>query len=95
MKTVFIVGSLRKDSYNRKLTQVLADLMPADWSTDILSVDLPLFSEDIEIDPPKSVMESALAIGEADVVVIVSPEYNRGLPGGLKNLLDWIYQIWM
>lgn len=90
MKVALIVGSLRKDSYNLRLAQNIERLLPENAEADYVSVDLPLFSEDIESDPPKSVLDVAETVKSADLVMVISPEYNRSLPGGLKNLLDWL-----
>ena len=83
-----VVGSLRKESVNRQLAQVLIKLAPAELSLKLLDVDLPLFNQDKENDPPESVQQFKAAIQAADGVVFVTPEYNRSIPGVLKNALD-------
>ena len=83
-----VVGSLRKESVNRQLAQALIELAPAELSLKLLDVDLPLFNQDKENDPPESVQQFKAAIQAADGVVIVTPEYNRSIPGVLKNALD-------
>lgn len=90
MKIVFIVGSLRKQSYNQQLAKALAGRLPDTWQAEFVSCDVPLFSEDRELDPPVSVLDAASLVGGADAVAIISPEYNRSLPGSLKNLIDWL-----
>ena len=83
-----VVGSLRKESVNRQLAQALIELAPAELSLKLLDVDLPLFNQDKESDPPESVRQFKAAIQAADGVVFVTPEYNRSIPGVLKNALD-------
>ena len=83
-----VVGSLRKESVNRQLAQALIKLAPAELSLTLLDVDLPLFNQDKESDPPESVRQFKAAIQAADGVVFVTPEYNRSIPGVLKNALD-------
>jgi chromate reductase len=89
---VAIAGSLRVGSYNRALLRALPDLSPAtlrytvlDWSA------LPVFNEDLEADGlPQVVIDLQRAIRGSDGVVIAAPEYNHGVPGPLKNLIDWM-----
>ena len=83
-----VVGSLRKESVNRQLAQALIELAPAELSLKLLDVDLPLFNQDKENDPPESVQQFKAAIQAADGVVFVTPEYNRSIPGVLKNAID-------
>ena len=83
-----VVGSLRKESVNRQLAQALIELAPAELSLKLLDVDLPLFNQDKESDPPESVRQFKAAIQAADGVVFVTPEYNRSIPGVLKTALD-------
>ena len=83
-----VVGSLRKESVNRQLAQALIKLAPAELSLKLLDVDLPLFNQDKESDPPESVRQFKAAIQAADGVVFVTPEYNRSIPGVLTNALD-------
>ena len=83
-----VVGSLRKESVNRQLAQALIKLAPAELSLKLHDVDLPLFNQDKENDPPESVQQFKAAIQAADGVVFVTPEYNRSIPGVLKNALD-------
>lgn len=90
MKIAIIVGSLREQSYNRKLAEYLASILPNDVEYDFVSVDVPLINEDLEKNVPEAVTIQAEKARNADAVLIVSPEYNRGVPGVLKNLLDWL-----
>jgi chromate reductase, NAD(P)H dehydrogenase (quinone) len=85
-----IVGSLRRESLNRKLAQALARLAMPRAELALLKIDdLPLFSEDLEPNPPAAVTRLKREIEAADGVLIVTPEYNRSIPGVLKNAIDW------
>jgi chromate reductase len=85
-----IVGSLRRDSINRKLAGALAQLAASrDRYTVSRIDDLPLFSQDLEPSPPAAVTRLKGEIESADGVLIVTPEYNRSIPGVLKNAVDW------
>mgnify|MGYP006274629441 CR=1 FL=1 len=87
-----IPGSLRRGSVNRALLEAARDEAP-----DAVEValwgglgDVPLYNEDIDTaQPPAAVAELRRLIGEADAVLVSTPEYNSSLPGGLKNALDW------
>ncbi len=84
-----LVGSLRKASINRRLAQALIGLAPASLRLDILEIgELPLFSQDWEADPPETVRRFKAAVRAADAVLFVTPEYNRSVPGVLKNAID-------
>src|SRR6476620_2890899 len=84
-----VVGSLRKESLNRKMAKALIELAPASLKLEIVEIgDLPLYNEDLEasLPPPWSTFREQ--IRRADAVIFVTPEYNRGIPGGLKNAID-------
>jgi len=84
-----IVGSLRKDSLNRKMAHVLIAMAPAPLKLTIHEIgDLPLFNQDLEADPPASVTAFKQRLVAADAVLFVTPEYNRSVPGALKNAID-------
>jgi chromate reductase len=85
-----LVGSLRKASYNRKMALALAGLAPQELKFDIVPFrDLPLYDEDLEApEPPKAWREFRDAVRPRDAVLFVTPEYNRSVPGGLKNAID-------
>lgn len=85
-----VVGSLRKDSLNRKVAKALAQLAPANLKLEIIEIgDLPLYSEDIDHDsPPAAYAAFRERIRRADAVLFVTPEYNRSVPGVLKNAID-------
>lgn len=90
LKLVGICGSLRKDSWNRKLLEeARAAFGPADYAEGDLR--LPLFDADLEAEgtPPEVIALKDL-IGSADAVIIACPEYNKAPPGVLKNALDWL-----
>jgi len=84
-----IVGSLRKDSFNRKLANAIARLSPPEFSFSGVQVgDLPLYNQDNDGDPAEPVVRLKNAITASDGILIVTPEYNRSIPGVLKNVLD-------
>jgi chromate reductase, NAD(P)H dehydrogenase (quinone) len=84
-----IVGSLRKESLNRKAAKALIGMAPAPLKLEIAEIGaLPLFNEDLEKDAPKPWTEFRDRIGRADGVLFVTPEYNRSVPGVLKNAID-------
>lgn len=86
----YIVGSLAKASINRKLAKALARLAPPELVLkEIPFRDLPIYSYDYDADFPASARAFKQAIEEADAVLFVTPEYNRSIPGGLKNAIDW------
>ena len=83
------VGSLRKDSLNRKLATGLTGLAPPIFSFEFIRIgDLPLYSQDDDDHPAPAVVTMKDAVGAADGLLFVSPEYNRSIPGVLKNALD-------
>jgi chromate reductase len=89
-KITVIVGSLRRDSINRKLAEALTKLAkPGTQFTFSRIDDLPLFNQDMEANPPASVLRLRQEVQGADGVLIVTPEYNRSIPGVLKNAIDW------
>ncbi len=85
-----LVGSLRKDSTNLKLAKALAKLGKDRFEPKYIQIgDLPLFNQDLEADFPATAKRMKSEIEGADAVLIVTPEYNRGMPGPLKNAIDW------
>lgn len=90
MKTIgIVVGSLRKDSYNRIVAEYIQEQLPKEYETvfiDFSKVDL--YSEDLEQNPPQSWVDMRKAVKNVDALLFVTPEYNRSIPGGLKNALD-------
>ncbi|MEP6997811.1 MAG: NADPH-dependent FMN reductase [Betaproteobacteria bacterium] len=84
-----IVGSLRKESFTRKMARALAAMAPASLKLEIVEIgDLPLFNQDFEASPSPEVVAFKERIARADAVLFRTPEYNRGLPGVLKNAID-------
>jgi chromate reductase len=84
-----IVGSLRKQSLNRKLANALIGLAPAGLKLEIVEIgQLPHCNADDEASPPASIVEFKRRIESLDGVLFVTPEYNRGTPGVLKNAID-------
>lgn len=89
-KVTIIVGSLRKDSYNLKLATVLAKLGSEYFDVTFANIaDVPLFNQDLETAFPAPVLQLKKEIQDADAILFVTPEYNRGVPGVLKNAIDW------
>ena len=84
-----VVGSLRRDSINRKLATALAALGPADCNFQMLRIDdLPLYNQDDDANQAASVLRLKAEIGAARGLLFVTPEYNRSIPGVLKNAID-------
>ena len=84
-----LVGSLRRDSLNRKLAHALAELAPPTLSLNIVEIGhLPFFNTDEEGTPPAAWSEFRTRIAAADAVLFVTPEYNRSVPAAMKNALD-------
>ena len=83
-----VVGSLRKDSVNRKVASALAALTPNLMFNIVEIGDLPFFDQDLESAPPAQWVRLRQEIAAADAVLFVTPEYNRGLPAVIKNAID-------
>ncbi|AJY74679.1 NADPH-dependent FMN reductase [Paenibacillus beijingensis] len=89
-KIGIIVGSLRENSFNRMIAETIPELEPSVEYELISLAELPLYNGDLDRgDGPESVRLFREAIKRADGIIIVSPEYNSGIPGVLKNALDW------
>ena len=89
-KVGYLVGSLSKASINRLLATALVRLAPAELQMSEISFkDLPLYSYDYDANFPPAATEFKSAIAAVDAVLFVTPEYNRSIPGGLKNAIDW------
>ena len=94
-KVGYFVGSLAKASINRKLAGALVRLAPASLVlTEIPFADLPLYSYDYDADYPPVARTFKEQIAVVDAVLFVTPEYNRSIPGGLKNAIDWASRPW-
>jgi chromate reductase len=86
----YFVGSLAKASLNRKLAAALVRLAPAGLKfQEIQYRDLPLYSYDYDSNFPATATTFKNALAAVDAVMFVTPEYNRSIPGGLKNAIDW------
>jgi chromate reductase len=84
-----VVGSLRRDSVNRQLASAIARLAPTQYSFRQVDIgDLPLYNQDDDANPSVSVARLRAEIKAADGVLFVTPEYNRSIPGVLKNAID-------
>ena len=84
-----LVGSLRRESITRKIAEALRALAPPSLSLDIVEIrELPLYDEDLETSPPEPWSRFRARISRADAVMFATPEYNRSIPGALKNAID-------
>ena len=84
-----LVGSLRRDSFNRKLASAIARLAPAEFTFKQLEIgDLPLYNQDDDNNPAESVKRLKNEIKASQGLLFVTPEYNRSMPGVLKNAID-------
>jgi len=97
LKIVTLLGSLRHGSFNAMVARTLPKIAPLGMSVDALPSikDIPLYDADIQQEEgfPSSVEAIAEQIRAADGVVIVTPEYNYSVPGGLKNAIDWLSRL--
>jgi chromate reductase len=91
IRVVAFAGSLRHASYNRGLIRVAAESAPQGFSFDVISLDdIELFNQDVEdAGEPPAIVAFKRAIAQADAMLVATPEYNHGIPGVLKNALDW------
>ena len=88
-KIAIIVGSLREGSINRKVARSICALRNDNLDCTMIEIgDLPLYNQDSDANPPEQYVRFRQQVGEADGVLFVSPEYNRGIPGALKNAID-------
>lgn len=88
-KIAVIVGSLRKKSLNRMMAKALISLAPSSLSLEIVEIGmLPLYDQDLEDNPPDTWVEFRERLMRFDGVLFVTPEYNRSVPGALKNAID-------
>ena len=95
VKVGYFVGSLAKASINRKLAAALVRLAPTEIKLqEIHFGDLPLYSYDYDAAYPHVAKRLKAEIADVDAVLFVTPEYNRSIPGGLKNAIDWASRPW-
>lgn len=86
----YLVGSLSTQSINRRLARALLALAPTELEfTEIPLGDLPLYNRDLDGDFPAAAREFKATIAAQDALLFVTPEYNRSIPGALKNAIDW------
>jgi chromate reductase len=91
----YFVGSLAKNSINRKLASALVRLAPRDLTMREIPIgELPLYSYDYDKAYPPAGRALKEAIAGVDAVLFVTPEYNRSIPGALKNAIDWASRPW-
>jgi chromate reductase len=93
MKILAISGSLRRDSFNTKLLRTAAELGPAEARVEVWDglKAVPPYDEDDDLEQaPPAVVQLRSAVADADVVLMATPEYNRSIPGQLKNAIDWL-----
>jgi len=84
-----IVGSLRKDSINRRIARKLMDMAPTELSMSLVEIgDLPLYNADLETEAPAAWTRFRDQLKASQAVLFVTPEYNRSVPGALKNAID-------
>ncbi len=89
-KVGILVGSLRKESYSKKLAENVATLFPEGYATEFVGIDMPVFNPDYDEENrvPAEYTAFRNTVKDMDAVLFVTPEYNRSVPGGLKNALD-------
>ena len=91
----YFVGSLSSTSINRTLSEALISLAPKDLEfSEIPIANLPLYSPDFDADYPPQAQALKQAISDSDAILFVTPEYNRSIPGALKNAIDWASRPW-
>ncbi|MFZ0474941.1 MAG: NAD(P)H-dependent oxidoreductase [Halobacillus sp.] len=91
LKVAALVGSIRKDSYNMKLTNFIKDRYKNHMDVRVIPIrELAHYDQDIEHEAPASVQNFKAQLSDADAFLIVTPEFNHSIPGVLKNALDWL-----
>lgn len=93
-KIAILVGSLQAKSFNKMLASNLEELAPEGVIFEYIDINLPLFNQDLEPEFPAKAQAAKDIVESADGVLFVTPEYNRSLPGVLKNSIDWISRPW-
>lgn len=90
-KILFVIGSLRKQSFNRELSEMVKGMLQGKAEvTELDYFQVPFINQDDEYPAPQAVTDARKAVAEADGVWIFSPEYNYSYPGHVKNLIDWL-----
>lgn len=91
----YFVGSLSTQSINRTLSQALIRLAPPELEFFEIGIgDLPLYNRDLDDDYPPAALALKASIAQAQALLFVTPEYNRSIPGALKNAIDWASRPW-
>lgn len=92
MRIVLLSGSIRRGSWNTALARALAELAPSDCEAEIATPSgIPVYDGDLEAEGvPDAVAALKDQVADADGLVLVTPEYNQGVPGPLKNAIDWM-----
>jgi chromate reductase len=96
IQVIGFAGSLRKNSYNKMLLRTVQKLFPSDMEMEIIELpDIPIYNYDIQASQgfPQSIIEIDEKIKNSDAVLFATPEYNYGIPGGLKNFIDWLSRL--
>ncbi|MDR7076561.1 NAD(P)H-dependent FMN reductase [Neobacillus niacini] len=94
MKIVALVGSNRKESFNKKLAVYMQNRYQTTADIEILPIEkLPMYNQDDELTPPEIVTEIKKKVAESDGVLFVTPEYNHSIPAFLKNAIDWFSRV--
>lgn len=94
MKLVALVGSNRKESYNKKLTTYIQKRYQEKVEIEILPIEkLPMYNQDDELNPQPIVQEIKAKVSESDGILIATPEYNHSIPAVLKNAIDWFSRV--
>jgi len=89
-KIAVFVGSLQEKSHNLMLARAVESFMPDGFEFEYIDIRMPLFNQDLEAAVSEEVTRAKQKVEEADGVLFVTPEYNRSIPGVLKNAIDWI-----
>lgn len=85
-----MVGSIRRDSFNRQLAVVVSRLLPDDFYAEFVRIDdLPIYNQDLDGSPPAEVVRLKAQVAAADALMFVTPEHNRSVTTALKNAIDW------
>ena len=94
MKFTLLVGSIRQDSYNKKLAHFIQQRYAHKVVLEILTLeDIPMYNQDLELTPPVAVQQMKETLRDSDGIIFVTPEYNHSIPGVLKNAIDWCSRV--
>ncbi|QHT58578.1 NAD(P)H-dependent oxidoreductase [Paenibacillus lycopersici] len=94
MKVAAIVGSIRKNSYNKQLAEFVKHRYAERIDLEILTLnDIPMYNQDTENEPPQAVIDFKAKVKSADAVLWLTPEYNGTVPGVLVNVIDWLSRV--